>query len=426
MGLKIESQPLRGKTAVITGTSRGIGAEIAVALASAGADIIGNHVDPKKEVRQGETAQRIQPLGVRFDSVLADISTPEGRQALVAGAIGSEGKKIDYLILNAAGGLERDKPEDWATTINVDSQHALVDAFRDHMNPGGVDVFLTSLWAHGYGKYVQLPAYGPVASTKYQFEQEFRGRIPELRESGISIGVIVGHVIKGTAAHTLFSRNAKERLSRLEKMTETGQFPEAADMGVAVRDLLTSPFDSGKTIYVGGTRAELIDKPDGPLSREQVHQRLPMYSRGKLLVDEFELLENGRGKGIRTVRRIDTHGHFTGRFGDINLWRGVDQIEALAQTAGLTVSLTEGDTGALGVFRGVRGGVRFLGMMFPGNRAELHTTVLRRTKEGVIADGEIRMGEDVLTEAKGIDLAIIPDEKIARRLVESQRSQRKG
>lgn len=102
MATQIEQQPLRGKRAVITGTSRGIGAEIAVSLAGVGVDIVGNHVDPTKEARQEDTATRVLAQGVSFNSVLADISEPTGRAALLSGALGEEGRNVDYLILNAA------------------------------------------------------------------------------------------------------------------------------------------------------------------------------------------------------------------------------------------------------------------------------------------------------------------------------------
>ena len=195
---------------------------------------------------------------------------------MLKSAIGEEGnQRIDYLILNAAGGLENNKPEDWPVQINVHSQDSLVSHFLPFMNPGGKIIYLTSLWAHGYGDMKQLPAYGPIASSKNRFEREFRDRIPELQEWGVDVGVVVGHVIKGTAAHTLFSRSAKEELAKLEGMTETGQFPEAADMGNAVRDMLVSGFESGHTVYVGGKNAERIQRPDRALTREEIRAILP-------------------------------------------------------------------------------------------------------------------------------------------------------
>ena len=421
-----ELQPLKGKLAVITGTSRGIGAEIAVSLAGVGVDIVGSHVDPKKEAKQEDTSTRVVVQGASFDSIIADISEEKGREALLQVAIGGTQKPrgVDYLILNAAGGLERGRSEDWAEQINIKAQHELVKGFVPNMNPGGKIIFMTSLWAHRYGDVKQLPAYGSVASTKHRFEEELRARIPELEQKGIGVGIVVGHIIKGTAAHLLFSRMAKEEMVKLEQMAEGGRFPEASEMGSAVRDILLSNFESGQTIYVGGQNAEKIERHGRPLTREEIQARLPMYGDTKLLVDTFSLESAGIGKGYYTVRPQDTEGHFTGPFKDIQLWRGVDQLESLAQAMGLTILETEGNTGALGLFREVRGGVKFIGMIFPGDKVELHTSIVRRTQEGITGNGEIRVGEKVVMQAEGIDLALTPDANMARKLINLQKSKR--
>jgi len=261
-----ETQPLKGKTAVITGSSRGIGAAIAKSLAMAGVNIVGNHVDPSpgKIRRQEKVNEEIQLYGVQAASVLADITEPEGRQALLQAAIMPEGatepRNIDYLILNAAGGLEEGKPEGWAEKINIEAQLALVEQFLPYMNRGGKIIYLTSLWAHRYGEVKQLPGYEPVARTKNAAERLLRERIPQLNERGISLGVLSGHVVRGTAAHTLFRRGDRERLAQIEQTAAGRVFPEASDMGTAALDMILSNFESGYTKYVGGTEAEPLDE----------------------------------------------------------------------------------------------------------------------------------------------------------------------
>lgn len=260
-----EIQPLKRKRAVITGTSRGIGAEIAKFLAMAGADIVGNHVDPspRKTQRQEKINEEIRSYGVCVQSVVADITKPEGRQALLDAAVEPEGatetRNIDYLILNAAGGLEEDKPEGWAEEINIKAQLALVSQFLPYMNKGGKIIYITSLWAHRYDKVRQLPLYEPVARTKNEAEKLLREKIPELNEKGISLGILCGHVIRGTAAYTLFMRRYKEQLAQIEQTAEGGVFPEASDMGKAALDMILSNFESGYTKYVGGTEVESLD-----------------------------------------------------------------------------------------------------------------------------------------------------------------------
>lgn len=115
-------RPLEGKVAVVTGNSRGIGAGISLALAEAGANIVGSHVDPGKEARVDRLKAQFDRLNVKSSSVLSDITETAGRKALLDAALANYPQGIDYLILNAAGGLEQGKPANWAETINIDSQ----------------------------------------------------------------------------------------------------------------------------------------------------------------------------------------------------------------------------------------------------------------------------------------------------------------
>lgn len=258
-------RPLRGKVAVITGSSRGIGAKIANSLAMAGCDIVGNHVDPSdgKVRRQERVDLEIQSYGVEASSVLADITEPEGRLALLQKAIMTKGatepRKIDYLILNAAGGLEERKPERWAEKINIEAQLALVEEFLPYMNEGGAIIYITSLWAHRYGKVKELPSYGPVARTKNTAERLLREKIPQFNARSISLGIVCGHFIKGTGAYIVFKKKYPEELKQLEQYSEGGVFKDASDMGEAVKDMIVLGFRSGDTKYVGGTNTEPLD-----------------------------------------------------------------------------------------------------------------------------------------------------------------------
>jgi NAD(P)-dependent dehydrogenase (short-subunit alcohol dehydrogenase family)/3-hydroxymyristoyl/3-hydroxydecanoyl-(acyl carrier protein) dehydratase len=424
-----ETQPLKGKTAVITGSSRGIGAEIAKSLAEAGVNIIGNHVDPAsgKVRRQERVNEEIKSYRVQATSVLADITEPEGRLALLDAAVMPEGttqpRNIDYLILNAAGGLEEGKPEGWAEKINIEAQLALVDEFLPHMNHGGKIIYLTSLWAHRYGEMKQLPSYEPVARTKNAAERLLRERIPQLDERGVSLGILSGHVIKGTAAHTLFRRAYAERLAQIEQTAEGGVFPEAVDMGNAVRDMLLLGFESGYTKYVGGTEAESLDPDEQKpkiLNRGEVAKRLPMYGDNKLLVDEFDVQE---GIGRYTVREEDCDGHFANDYEEIKLFRGVDQVEAAAQTLGLAFLASEPDTKVVPVFRSTEG-TKF-GFVFPGETMIMQATITSQTRNSVKGNCEIRIGDKIVSTINGIDLGLISSIEMAKRMIDREKATRK-
>lgn len=424
-----ETQPLKGKRAVITGTSRGIGAEIAKSLAMGGVDIVGNHVDPSpgKTRRQERVNEEIRSYGVNVVSVLADITEPEGREALLNAAVNPEGtgqpKNIDYLILNAAGGLEEGKPEGWAEKINIEAQLALVDQFLPYINKSGKIIYITSLWAHRYGEVKQLPSYEPVARTKNTAEKALRDKIPELNEKDVDLGILCGHVIKGTAAHTLFTRGHRERLGQIEKTAEGGVFPEASDMGKAAQEMILSGFEPGYTKYVGGTETEPLDPDEQKpqiLNREQVSQKLPMYGDKKLLVDEFEP-EDGIGR--YTVREEDCEGHFANEYEEIKLFRGVDQIEAAAQTLGLKYLAIEPDTKVVPVFRSIEG-TKF-GFVFPGETMIMKVSITSQTRNSVKGNCEIKIGEKTVSTINGIDLGLISNIEMAKRMINREKAARR-
>ena len=94
---------LSGKSAVVTGGSRGIGRAIALRLATQGADVAfsfkGNEAAAK------EATAGIEGLGRRALAVQADVSQPEAADALVKAALDAFGK-VDILVNNA--GITRD------------------------------------------------------------------------------------------------------------------------------------------------------------------------------------------------------------------------------------------------------------------------------------------------------------------------------
>lgn len=247
---------LDGKVAVVTGNSRGIGAGISLALAEGGAHIVGSHVDPSKEARVQKLKSQLDRFGVRSSSIVADVTEASGRRALLEAALTDHPQGVDYLILNAAGGLEQGKPATWAELINKEAQVALVDTFLPFMRPEGSVMYITSLWAHKYGEVVQLPGYEPVAKTKKAGELALRAKIPELADQDIKLLILCGHLISGTGAYTLFRIANKSLVDGLEKTVEGGKFATPEDMGKAARDLILSGKESGSIVFIGGTYAE--------------------------------------------------------------------------------------------------------------------------------------------------------------------------
>jgi 3-oxoacyl-[acyl-carrier protein] reductase len=110
---------LTGKSAVITGGSRGIGRAIGLRLATQGADIAFSYRG--NEAAAKETAAAIEGLGRRGLAVQGDVSEPETAEALVKAALEAFGK-VDILVNNA--GITRD---DLIMRMSVDDFRSVLE-----------------------------------------------------------------------------------------------------------------------------------------------------------------------------------------------------------------------------------------------------------------------------------------------------------
>jgi 3-oxoacyl-[acyl-carrier protein] reductase len=140
---------LRGKQALVTGGSRGIGAATVRLLAAAGADVIIGYRSRAAEANA--VANSAQSAGARAVAVSADISTRKGADALVKTAISKLGG-LDIFVANAGIWPEDDIPvttmddEHWHRTVreNLDSIFFTTRAAARVMNDGGSMVLVSS------------------------------------------------------------------------------------------------------------------------------------------------------------------------------------------------------------------------------------------------------------------------------------------
>lgn len=236
--------------ALVTGGSRGIGAATALALAGAGYDVALTYRN--KAARAAEVAAALQARGARTFVAGADITVPEDVSRLFAALHDWRGR-LDALILNASGGLERDRvaaDPHYPLRINHDAQLALLAAALPLIPAGGVVAFVTSHWAHRYGQVQQLPAYEPVAASKYAGEQALRARQAHLAERGIRLVVVSGDLIEGTITPRLLERSARGYTG---KRRQAGPLPTTEEMGMAiVAAVRDNSLLSGQTVVVGG------------------------------------------------------------------------------------------------------------------------------------------------------------------------------
>lgn len=240
---------LSGKVALVTGASRGVGAAVAQLLAERGADIVINY--RSKASRAEEIATSIRAMGRQTVLVQADI-TNENEVSEMMQSIATHFAQLDLLVLNASGGLEKDKSADYAMELNLTAQERLVDRALPLMRSGGRIVFVTSHLAHFYGRKPVYELYEPVAASKYAGEQALRDRIAQLRDSGISLAVVSGDLIEGTITPKLMERSNRGFIN--ERREQAGSLPSVADFAIAIADTcVNSSLKSGATVFVGST-----------------------------------------------------------------------------------------------------------------------------------------------------------------------------
>ena len=144
--------PCSGKTALVTGASRGIGRGAALALAKAGAQVIVHYGRNASEAKS--VVDQIKSAGGRAEAVGADLFDPQGPQRLTAKGRQVVGDRLDILVANAgiskAATLEETTIADFDSlfAVNVRAPYFLVQQLLPILKEGSSIVFTSSLAAH--------------------------------------------------------------------------------------------------------------------------------------------------------------------------------------------------------------------------------------------------------------------------------------
>ncbi|MCP2636985.1 SDR family oxidoreductase [Microbacterium sp. HD4P20] len=237
---------LSGRTALVTGSSRGIGADTARYLAEAGANVVINYRN--KAPRAEKLGAQLRELGVEVLVVGADLTDSASVQAMFDEVERTFGR-LDILVLNASGGMESGMAEDYALQLNRDAQVRVLETALPLLKEGSRVVFVTSHQAHFIRSTATMPEYEPVALSKRAGEDALRERIPTLAERGVEFVVVSGDMIEGTITATLLERaNPGAIAARREdagKLYNVGEF--AAEVAAAALD----PVPADNTRLVG-------------------------------------------------------------------------------------------------------------------------------------------------------------------------------
>ncbi|WP_433719969.1 SDR family NAD(P)-dependent oxidoreductase [Microbacterium laevaniformans] len=241
---------LTGTTAVVTGARRGIGYAMAVALAGAGADIIG--VSASQPASGSDIEHAVTATGRRFEGIACDFSNVDAVDAL--GRTLAE-RRVDILV-NNAGTIERapaaEHPQqlwDRVIQINLSSQFRLTQAVARQMleRRRGKVIFTASLLSFQGG--INVPGYAAAKSG-------IAGLTKALSNEWSSHGVNVNAIAPGYIAtdNTEALRADIDRSRSILERIPAGRWGEASDLAGATVFLAApaSDYVSGITLPVDG------------------------------------------------------------------------------------------------------------------------------------------------------------------------------
>ena len=237
---------LTGQTALVTGCKRGIGKAMAVALAEAGANIIG--VSASLESSGSEVEKEIHSLGRRFTGYQADFANRQGLYEFIE-KVKKENPVIDILVNNAGTILRKPAAEHpdtyWDTVMEINTHAQFIlsrEIGKDMVNRGkGKIIFTASLLTFQGG--INVPGYaaskGAIGSLTKALANEWAGK-------GVNVNAIAPGYISTDNTEAL--RNDQERSAAILSRIPAGRWGEPDDFKGAILFLASAASD-----YVHGT-----------------------------------------------------------------------------------------------------------------------------------------------------------------------------
>ncbi|MCI5117622.1 MAG: enoyl-[acyl-carrier-protein] reductase FabL [Candidatus Electrothrix sp. LOE1_4_5] len=217
---------LQGKTALITGGSRGIGRAIAVRLAEHGVNIVVNYVRHRRDAE--ETVAAIEKYGVGCLAIKANVAKEEDVQRMFEEIQGTY-TSMDILVSNAASGVLKpamdltERHWDWAMDINARAMLTLARHTVPMMENGGRILAVSSL-----GAVRAVPNYTVVGASKAALESLVRHLAVELGPKGITVNTISAGVVDTDALKKFPNRD--EIIGRSLEMTPLGRLTTPEDV----------------------------------------------------------------------------------------------------------------------------------------------------------------------------------------------------
>ncbi|HTW65209.1 MAG TPA: SDR family oxidoreductase [Bryobacteraceae bacterium] len=241
---------LSGKTALVTGASRGIGRACALALAQAGAQVLIHYGTGKAEA--DAVVAEIGKAGGRAQAIAADLAAPDGAHNLAKQVRAIAGDRLDALVANAgvskAASIEDTTIEDFDRlfAINVRSPFFLVQQTLPILGNGSSIVFVSSLVAHAV--IGTLAAY---AATKGAIDTLVKHFAAALGPRGIRVNAVAPGIVDTEMSNFTKTEAGQKYALNVQALQRLAR-PE--DIGPVVAFLASDDarWITGDTVHVDG------------------------------------------------------------------------------------------------------------------------------------------------------------------------------
>ncbi|TFK64871.1 NAD(P)-binding protein [Pluteus cervinus] len=258
-GSLVPTTSLEGKVAVVTGSSKSLGAILARCLAEQGADIVVNYVRDSKSADEVVNSIRALNKG-RVLAVAADASTVEGGRVLLNETLRVFGR-IDILVLNAGSSVTRSLSEideefwDSQMAMNVKAPLFLAKAASTFLPPfGGRIIFISSSLTTMSGVPPNALSY---IASKGAIEQISRALAKDLGSRGVTVNSICPGPIDSSRGSTNtgdLGKSGYQPLDAITKQAPLNRLTTPEDIAPIVA-FLASPaaqWVNGQSIRVNG------------------------------------------------------------------------------------------------------------------------------------------------------------------------------